>query len=105
MFAGIWDTWRNRGEVITSCAIVTTPANELVAELHNRMPVILRSDQYDVWVDRRADRRRLRERLKPLPASELKMYRVSSAINQPENEGVDLLARVDLEFGTTLTLF
>ena len=38
MFAGIWDTWRNRRESITSCAIITTTANELVAELHDRMP-------------------------------------------------------------------
>src|SRR5438552_13425567 len=37
-FAGIWDTWRNRGDVITSCAIITTAPNELVAELHDRMP-------------------------------------------------------------------
>lgn len=41
MFAGIWDTWRNRGELITSCAIITTAANEVVAELHDRMPAFL----------------------------------------------------------------
>jgi putative SOS response-associated peptidase YedK len=35
MFAGIWDTWRTRGELVSSCAIITTPANELVAKLHN----------------------------------------------------------------------
>ena len=44
MFAGVWDTWRNRGELITSCAIITTAANELVAELHDRMPTILLSN-------------------------------------------------------------
>src|SRR5258707_7078931 len=40
-FAGIWDSWSNRGNVVTSCAIITTAANELVAELHDRMPAIL----------------------------------------------------------------
>ena len=38
MFAGIWNTWRNRNEVITSCASPDTPANEFVAEPHYRMP-------------------------------------------------------------------
>src|SRR5260221_6484616 len=50
-FAGIWDTWRNRGDVITSCAIITTAANELVGELHDRMPTILLHEFQDAWLD------------------------------------------------------
>jgi len=48
MFAGIRDTWRNRGGVIT-CAIITTTANELVGELHNRMPAILSPKALQMW--------------------------------------------------------
>ena len=51
MFAGIWDTWRNRGELITSCAIITTAANELVSELHDRMPAILSAEFHETWLN------------------------------------------------------
>ena len=51
MFAGIWDTWRNRGELIASCAIITTAANELVSKLHDRMPAILSAEFHEAWLD------------------------------------------------------
>jgi putative SOS response-associated peptidase YedK len=58
MFAGLWDTWRNRNETITSCAIITTAANELVGELHDRMPAILPTEFHEAWLNRKANRRR-----------------------------------------------
>src|SRR5947207_270581 len=51
MFAGIWDRWRNRGEQVTSCAIITTPSNELITELHDRMPAILPPEVQEAWLD------------------------------------------------------
>jgi len=105
MFAGIWDTWSNRGELITSCAIITTPANELVAELHNRMPAILLPEHHDAWVDPRTTGSELLKMLVPFPASQMKTYPVSSSVNSPENDSADLLARVDVEVGQTLSLF
>src|SRR6185295_668690 len=50
-FAGIWDRWRSGDRSITSCAIITTTANELLAEIHTRMPVILRPESYDLWLN------------------------------------------------------
>jgi putative SOS response-associated peptidase YedK len=104
-FAGIWDIWRKGDLAIWSCAIITTVPNELVAELHDRMPVILQADGYDAWLDRRTDSVQLREMLRAVPASEMKMHSVTAAINHPENDFADLLARVDFESGTTPSLF
>ena len=103
-FAGIWDTWRNRGDLITSCAIITTAANELVGELHDRMPAILLHD-HDAWLDLRTDRTVLTEMLKPFPSLMMKTYPVSSSVNSPDNDTADLLVRVDSEVGQTLSLF
>jgi putative SOS response-associated peptidase YedK len=47
VFAGLWETWKGSGETVESCAIATTEANELMAELHNRMPVILDPVHFD----------------------------------------------------------
>ena len=105
MFAGVWDTWRNRGELITSCAIITTAANELVAELHDRMPAILPPEFQDVWLSAKTSRNGLLRMLVPFPASEMKMHPVSATVNSPENDRVDLLAKVDPEIGQTLSLF
>ena len=104
-FAGIWDTWSNRGDTVTSCAIITTAANELVGELHDRMPAILQLESYDLWLDSATDRAKLTELLASFPASEMKSHPVSSGVNHPENKGSDLLQRVDVEVGTTPSLF
>jgi len=104
-FAGIWDTWSNRGDVITSCAIITTAANELVGELHNRMPAILLHEFHDAWLDPRTDRTVLAEMLKPFPSLTMKTHPVSNSVNSPDNDRADLLARVDTEVGQTLSLF
>jgi putative SOS response-associated peptidase YedK len=104
-FAGLWDTWSNRGDVITSCAIITTPANELVGELHDRMPAMLLDEFHDTWLDPRTDRTVLTEMLKPFPSLMMKTHPVSRKVNSPENDTPDLLARVDVEVGKTLSLF
>jgi putative SOS response-associated peptidase YedK len=105
MFAGIWDTWRNRGEVTTSCAIITTEANELVAELHDRMPAVLPTEVQELWLDRRTNRVELQEILRPYPSSRMKTYPVSRSVNSPDYDAADLITQVDVEVGSTLSLF
>ena len=104
-FAGIWDTWSNRGELVASCAIITTAANELIGELHDRMPVILLPDAYESWLDPKATPVSLRQMLAPIPASKMTSYPVSSAVNHPDNENKRLIVRVDNEVGTIPSLF
>lgn len=85
-FAGLWERWRN-GREIRSCIIITTGANELVGEVHDRMPVILHPEDYDLWLDPDFDERDpLTTLLKPYPADEMEAYPVSRYVNSPSND-------------------
>ncbi|HEY6121291.1 MAG TPA: SOS response-associated peptidase [Pyrinomonadaceae bacterium] len=104
-FAGIWDSWERNDTSIKSCAIITTAANELVAQLHDRMPVILQPQDFDIWMDPKAESTTLRKLLTPISTARMKSHPVSSAVNHPENDSGDLIKRVDIEVGTNLSLF
>jgi putative SOS response-associated peptidase YedK len=104
-FAGIWDRWRNGEQLIASCAIITTAANELVEPLHDRMPAILKVESDEDWLHPSTDLAALKKLLSPFPASKMKSHPVSSAVNHPQNDRRDLLIRVDAEKGTTPSLF
>lgn len=86
-FAGLWETWSGDGEEIKSCTILTTEPNELVAEIHNRMPVILSPEDHDFWLDPEVDEAEpLRSLLAPYPAEEMEAYPVSRHVNRPAND-------------------
>ena len=95
-FAGLWDRWRDEGgKVVESCTILTTEANEVLKEVHDRMPVILHPETYGLWLD--TDMRivdSLKELLSPYPASEMTAYPVSAQVNSPKNQGEDLITKV-----------
>jgi len=105
MFAGIWDAWRNRGELVVSCAIITTEANELVGELHNRMPVILAPEVQEGWLDPKTNRSDLLQMLRPFPAEQMRTHPVAASVNSPDNDTADLIVPVDDNVGQTLSLF
>jgi len=105
MFAEIWDTWRTRTETITTCAIITTPANALVGELHDRMPAILPLEVQEAWLDRRTNRADLPGMLTPYSASRMKSYPVTRKLNSPDFDDAELLFQVNNEVGTTPSLF
>lgn len=84
-FAGVWDTW-NQGDGInktTSCVIITTEPNELVASVHDRMPVILHPSSYDAWLDNETSVDQLKEWLLPYPAEYMQAIPVSKNVNSP----------------------
>jgi putative SOS response-associated peptidase YedK len=87
-FAGLWDEWHSPdGSQIRSCTIVTIEPNDLMASIHNRMPVILPSDAYTQWIDpavRTPDS--LQALIKPYPAEEMAAYPVSTLVNSPQND-------------------
>jgi putative SOS response-associated peptidase YedK len=86
-FAGLWESWRSpNGEIIKSCSIITTRPNELVREIHDRMPVILHPEDFDTWLQGDYDRQSLEKLLIPYPADEMKGFPVSTAVNKPEND-------------------
>lgn len=88
--AGLWDTWRSgSGETVRSCTIITTAANDIVAPIHDRMPVILSAADYPLWLSapETASPEELQQLLhKPGPASSMEAYAVSSVVNSPANE-------------------
>ena len=84
-FAGLWEDWKN-GEEIRSCTIITTDANDLMNEIHHRMPVILPPENYGVWLDPDFDEKEpLMDLLKPYPSDEMEAYQVSRRVNRPAN--------------------
>jgi putative SOS response-associated peptidase YedK len=83
--AGLWESWTApTGEVIDSCTIVTTAANAAVAKLHDRMPVILREEDYARWLgEEAADPEVLKALLRPYPDTEMELYPVTRKVGNP----------------------
>lgn len=95
-FAGLWDRWQSEdGDVVTSCTIVTTKANELLRDIHHRMPVILRPQDEAVWLDRTInDTDFLQQLLVPYPTEQMEVYNVSDVVNSAKNEGPECIEPV-----------
>lgn len=95
-FAGLWERWQGEeGQLIESCTILTTTANEVLRPVHDRMPVILHHSDYDLWLDEDMRKRDLlKELLQPYPASEMISHPVSTSINSPRSQGAGLIERM-----------
>ncbi len=94
-FAGIWDKWQRDGVSITSCAIITTTPNELLATIHDRMPVILNTEAQERWLRSDTGPAKLKELLVPFPESEMKSFPVSSRVNRPQVDEAQLDEPID----------
>lgn len=92
--AGLWSSWRDPDTAarLYTCTILTTDPNELVARIHNRMPVVLDPTDWDAWLAEGTSPEQLRGLLRPAPAEPLDAYAVSPAVNNVRNEGPELLA-------------
>ncbi len=91
--AGLWDAWKDKdGRWLQSYAIVTTAANELMASIHDRMPVILRPRDYDRWLDREPTEQPPIDLLRPFPADEMEMHPANPAVGNVRNNGPEMLA-------------
>ncbi|GIV88278.1 MAG: DUF159 family protein [Chloroflexus sp.] len=91
-FAGLWEQWQAPdGEVIESCTILTTTANEIVTPIHNRMPVIVPSEFTAFWLDPATDIPRLHAFCLTPPPVALHRYPVGKAVNQVRNDGPALI--------------
>lgn len=97
-FAGLWDRWRNKeGGIIETCTILTTEANGILMPVHDRMPVILHPEDYELWLDEDVRESDLRlELLQPFPASEMSGYPVSASVNSPHSQGVELMQQLEV---------
>jgi putative SOS response-associated peptidase YedK len=91
-FAGLWERWEKGGEPVETCAILTTEANAVVRPVHERMPVILRPEDFAAWLDARRPPAELHALLRPYPAEEMEARAVSRRVNDPRHEGADCLS-------------
>lgn len=87
-FAGLWEIWYSpEGDSLQSATIITTTPNDLLAPIHNRMPVILPREAHDDWLDpAERDAASLQGWLKPYPAEAMSAYAVSTLVNSPSND-------------------
>ena len=88
-FAGLWDRWKSpdKGEVL-SCTILTTEANPLLKDIHDRMPVIIAKDDYDLWLDPGVtDPAKVADLMKPFDSRLMRVYPVSSTVGNVKNDG------------------
>jgi putative SOS response-associated peptidase YedK len=93
-FAGLWESWidRTTGEELETATIITTEANDVLKSVHDRMPVILRKDSYDEWLDVKGkDIDRLQKFLTPYSAKEMSSYAVSRSVNIPDTNSPELI--------------
>ena len=90
-FAGLWEYWQSpEGDGLKSCTIITTGANELVAQVHDRMPVILNPGTGWKWLESGTSEERM-ALLKPYPAGEMSAYPVSRMVNDPAKDSPELI--------------
>ncbi len=95
-FAGLWERWDGGDGTVESCTILTTGPNELMEPIHNRMPVIVTPDDYDLWLDTGSrDMEHLERLFSPVEPSFLTVRPVSTRVNSPRNEGSGLIEAVD----------
>jgi putative SOS response-associated peptidase YedK len=97
-FAGLWDGWKNTdGQWIKTCSILTTTPNVVTSAIHDRMPVILHLDAYDLWLDPGMQNvAAVSELLKPYDARLMRCYPVSTRINRVENDDEECSRPVEI---------
>ena len=89
-------SWRDpKGDIVSSCTIITTAANDLLSPVHDRMPVILPRGLESFWLDHHIqDHVALSDVLAPYPSAAMEAFEVSSLVNSPSNNGPEVLVPV-----------
>lgn len=93
-FAGLWEEWLDKqsGEITESCTIITTEANDVLKPVHDRMPVILKPESYEEWLNPKIkDTAKLQNLLVPFPPNEMSSHAVSRAVNSPSEDAPELI--------------
>jgi putative SOS response-associated peptidase YedK len=93
-FAGLYAEWIDceTGKQIETCTIITTEANKVLEPVHERMPVILKPENYDQWLDaKEKDASKLQYLLAPQPSEEMTLHKVSRAVSISVNDSPELI--------------
>jgi putative SOS response-associated peptidase YedK len=94
VFAGLESTWAGPDGELTTCTIITTEPNALMAGIHNRMPVILGPDEAEAWLDPSQRQEALLQLLRPCPAEGMEAFPVATLVNNVRNDGRELVLPV-----------
>lgn len=99
VFAGLWEIWRDptsesdEPDLLRTCTVVTTAANDLLRRIHDRMPVVLSPQDWDRWLDRTiTDPAAVRDLLAPADPRQFEMFAVSPRVNSVRNNDGELVA-------------
>ena len=93
--AGLWESWKSPNGMVHSCTVITTTPNELMTSIHDRMPVILRPEDEEIWLDSSIhDTEYLKQFLKPIDSQHMEAFEVSSNVNSPKNNAPHLIERI-----------
>ncbi len=94
---GIWEAWRPKdgGDWVITCAILTTEPNELLAPIHDRMPVMIRSEDYRMWIDSSTKIGEVSRLVSPYSANEMRAWEISLLVNDPRTDDASVIAPVD----------
>ena len=96
-FAGLWESWTGQqNRRVETCAIIVTEANEAISPIHDRMPVILRPEDFASWLSpANTHPELLQPLLRPCPASWVDSYAVSRMVSSPKNDGPECIAPLE----------
>lgn len=94
--AGIWEAWKSpEGKTLYTCSVITTRPNELMKDIHDRMPVILKPEDEKTWLDTSfSDSNDINKLLVPFDETLMETYAVSSLVNSPRNNSVELIQKI-----------
>jgi putative SOS response-associated peptidase YedK len=93
---GIWEAWRPKdgGEWLITCAILTTEPNDLLAPIHDRMPVIIRPDDYESWLSRSTKTAVVSRLVEPFATDEMRAWEISPLVNDPRTDDARVITPV-----------
>ncbi len=90
-FAGVWEHWENSQETVYSCTVITTAANAKIAPVHDRMPVIIAADDYDLWLNKKATDVEITDFLAADAYQSMQINPISTRVNNPLHNDEDCL--------------
>lgn len=93
-FAGLWDRWKGPdSKAVETCSILTTTPNAVASAVHDRMPIVLDPNSYELWLDPGfTDAAAVSDMLKPYDANAMRCYLVSTRVNHSANEDAECCA-------------
>lgn len=95
---GLLEHWGTPGADLLTFTILTTVANELMAGIHDRMPVIIKPEHYDAWLDPQlTDTAKIQPLIESYPSDRMETYPISTRVNSPKNDSPEILERVALD--------